>query len=195
MQPGNPRPLVVRMFIGRFGLRTPWRITMFFLLSLLLGAILQYPTRRWPFEVWSLGVLGATWIMARIDGQPFGSFGFGAMHRRRNLLSGLAAGFVALSLLMAALIAAGAFHPRGPDLQGALAARWALHYAVLFAFTALGEESLTRGYAMFALAQRVGFWPAALALSLLFGAGHLGNRGEEWIGIANAVLAGVVFAY
>jgi hypothetical protein len=34
-----------------------------------------------------------------------------------------------------------------------------------------------------------------MALSLLFGAGHMGNRGEEVIGIANAVLAGLVFAF
>jgi len=123
------------------------------------------------------------------------SFGLGGEHRVRNLASGLAAGFVALSVLMALLVAARAFDPRGAEMRGPAVARWALYWAVAFTFTALGEELLTRGYALFALSRGIGFWPAAVVLSLLFGGGHVGNRGEEVIGIVNAVLAGMVFAF
>jgi hypothetical protein len=34
-----------------------------------------------------------------------------------------------------------------------------------------------------------------MLLSVLFGAGHLANNGEEWLGIVNAVLVGIVFCY
>ncbi|SPE38354.1 putative CAAX amino terminal protease family [Candidatus Sulfopaludibacter sp. SbA6] len=206
MQPGNtpepPRPLVVRVFIGPYGLRSGWRLFLFLLLWGAIAAALQFLTHRWlvrilgvDFPVVAVAAAAATWIAARLEHQPFASFGLGALHRLRNLVSGLAAGFLALSLLMALLIAAQAFDPRGPDLHGAQIARWALYWTVAFTFTALGEELLTRGYALFALSRGIGFWPAAVVLSLLFGAGHIGNRGEEVIGIANAVLAGMVFAF
>jgi len=194
-QAGNSRPPVVRVFIGAYGLRSGWGLTLFLLLSAVIAMVPQYFARRSPFGVWSLGVLAATWIMARLDHQPFTSYGLGAVDRGRNLLAGLAAGFVALSLLMGLLVATRAFDPRGPDLHGVASARWALYWMAVFTFTALGEELLMRGYGLFALSQGIGYWPAAVVLSLLFGAGHIGNRGEEIIGIANAVLAGMLFAF
>jgi len=192
---------ISRVFIGPFGLRAGWRLTLFILILGVLGTALglagRIPALRlggiaWPIV---LAVLGATAVMARIDRRPFTSYGLGAVNRWRNLLAGTAAGFLGLSLLMGFLVATGAFHPTGADSHGIDIVRWGLFWTLLFACTSLSEELTTRGYALFALAQGIGFWPAAVAFSLLFGAGHLGNRGEENIGIANAVLAGLVFAY
>jgi uncharacterized protein len=59
----------------------------------------------------------------------------------------------------------------------------------------LSEELLTRGYLQTTLARGVGFWPAAVVLSLLFGAGHAGNGGEAIIGLVSAGTIGLVFCY
>lgn len=200
--PPVPRPLVVRAFLGPSGLRSGWRVFLFLLLWGAVLAALGYLAQRFPVSLWGLNVpvialsaAAATWIAARSEDRPFTSYGLGGAHRARHLVSGLAAGFLALSLLMALLVAARAFGPRGPDLHGSAVIRWGLYWTVAFTFTALGEELLTRGYALFTLSRGIGFWPAAVLLSLLFGAGHVGNRGEEIIGIANAVLAGMVFAF
>lgn len=193
---------VIRVFIGPFGLHAGWRVLLFLLFTAVIAAALQFLTRMplargWgsEFPTFFVSVMCATWIMARIEGKPFWSFGLGPVSRLRNLASGVAAGFLGLSLLMGLLMAASAFHPRGPDIHGVEIARWALYWTGSFLLVALSEELLTRGYALFALSQGIGFWPAAALLALLFGAGHIGNRGEEFVGIANAVLAGVVFAY
>ena len=45
-----------------------------------------------------------------------------------------------------------------------------------------------RGYALFTLATGMGFCPAAILLSSLFGAVHLSNSGEDWIGALSVVL-------
>src|SRR3989454_9403709 len=58
----------------------------------------------------------------------------------------------------------------------------------------LSEEFLFRGYPQYTLARGMGFWPAAVCLSLVFGAAHLGNPGEGAAGAANVVVTGLVFA-
>jgi hypothetical protein len=50
-----------------------------------------------------------------------------------------------------------------------------------------------RGYTLYTLMQLIGFWPAALLLSLVFGAVHYRNPGENWAGLFAAVLIGVFF--
>ncbi len=57
----------------------------------------------------------------------------------------------------------------------------------------LEEEFRYRGYCLFTLASGIGFWPAAVVLSVIFGYGHAGNVGESPIGLVNAGLAGLVF--
>jgi len=206
MQP-QPPPRGVRIFIGPYGLRAGWRFVLFALIVGLLMVALSAGARAvsgWLGTYASAIVhnlvvlaatLGAMWIMGRIEGKPVWSYGFASPNRGRNLAVGAVAGFAALSVLMGLLVATGAFHPTAPVLHSADALRWGAYWAVLFAIVAASEESLLRGYPLFSLAQGVGFWPAAAILSLLFGAGHLGNNGEEWIGIGNTVLAGLVFSF
>lgn len=61
------------------------------------------------------------------------------------------------------------------------------------AFFAVGffEEFFTRGYALYTLTRGMGFWPAAVLLSLAFGALHLHNAGEDWVGALAAALIGL----
>jgi len=64
---------------------------------------------------------------------------------------------------------------------------------IAFLWAALFEESLLRGYLPSTLARGVGFWWAAVLLSLAFGATHLPNHGESPIGILSVVGAGLLF--
>src|SRR3989442_350419 len=57
------------------------------------------------------------------------------------------------------------------------------------------EEFLFRGYALYTLSTGIGFWPAAGLLSALFGAVHLHNPGESWIGGLSAGLIGLFFCF
>jgi membrane protease YdiL (CAAX protease family) len=59
----------------------------------------------------------------------------------------------------------------------------------------LSEEFLFRGYSQYTLARGIGFWPAAVCLSLVFGAAHLRNPGEGIVGAANVAVTGLVFAF
>lgn len=59
----------------------------------------------------------------------------------------------------------------------------------------LGEELQFRGYAQAALTRGMGFWPAAVCLSLLFGGEHLQKPMENVPDIGNIVLLGLFLAY
>ena len=59
----------------------------------------------------------------------------------------------------------------------------------------VSEEVLFRGYALRSLMGGIGFWPAALLLSLIFGAEHLGKPMENVPDILNIVLLGLALCY
>lgn len=58
---------------------------------------------------------------------------------------------------------------------------------MVFLFVGLSEEYLLRGYALYTLAEGIGFWPAVIVLAVLFGIGHSGNPGETRIGLISVV--------
>jgi membrane protease YdiL (CAAX protease family) len=199
---------VINPFLGPHGLRSGWRVLAFLFLTFcfasITGAIAHWLSPKHitkatgdliQYGSFLAAILVALWMMAKLDGRPVASYGLGSSNRARNLLAGLAAGFAGVSLLIVLQIAAGAFQPSGAALHGADAIYWATQSAILFLIVGLSEELLTRGYPLLTLSEGIRFWPSAVIVSLLFAAGHLGNRGEDLIGIANAVLVGLVFAY
>jgi membrane protease YdiL (CAAX protease family) len=72
---------------------------------------------------------------------------------------------------------------------------WGLIHFVLFVLVGLYEEFLFRGYPQAALSKLIGFWPAAIALSVGFGLVHKTNPGENWIGVFSVMLVGLLFAF
>lgn len=194
----------VRVFLGPRGLRSGWRVLIFLLLAFALTVLLglvtphsfNYDLHFFPAELQqAIAAAAATWIMARVDRKPFTAYGLTTSRAGLNLLAGLVVGFTGMSLLVGLLAASGVCRFGPPALAGTAALVWALYWAAVFALVGFSEETLSRGYPMYALAEGIGFPPAALIVALLFGLGHLGNGGEQYIGIANAVLAGLVFAY
>jgi membrane protease YdiL (CAAX protease family) len=57
----------------------------------------------------------------------------------------------------------------------------------------ISEELAFRGYWLFTFARRLRFWPAALFTSAIFGVAHLGNPGENFLGILQVVVTGLLF--
>ncbi len=135
-------------------------------------------------------------VMARVERRPFGAFG---MPWRRALRAefwqGAAAGIGALTVVIFALRATGAIQlsmSSTPALQGAALS---VAYAVVFLLLAMREEFGFRGYGLFTLTELTeltGFWPAALATSVWFAWAHTGSANENWLGIVNVGIFGVM---
>ena len=143
----------------------------------------------------AFGVLLPAILMARIEGKPVDDYGL----PRREAFGkwfwlGGAWGFASITVLMLLLRGVHAFYFGRIVLHGPRALRFALFWAVFFVVVGLFEEFLLRGYTLHTLAQQVGYWPAAVLLSLVFGAIHLRNPGETWIGLLGVVAIGLFFA-
>jgi membrane protease YdiL (CAAX protease family) len=80
-------------------------------------------------------------------------------------------------------------------LHGTAIARWAFLWLALFLVVGFFEEFLFRGYTLFTLSDGVGFWPAAIVLSLLFGWVHRGNPGENWVGVLGVIVVGFFWCF
>jgi hypothetical protein len=78
-------------------------------------------------------------------------------------------------------------------LHGLRIIKFAAFWGVFFLIVAFAEEFLLRGYSLFTLSQAIGFWPAAVLLSIAFGAIHQLNPGEAWNGLVAASCIGLFF--
>jgi len=130
-------------------------------------------------------------VMARIEGRPFGDFGL-PLRRAfgRNFWVGTLWGIASLSVLMLLLRATGAFEFGALQLHGARIWKFAAYYAVLFLLTGFFEDFLMRGYSQWVLSRGMNFWPAAALLSAGFGYIHGANPGEGKTGLVAAGLIG-----
>ncbi|HEX9138806.1 MAG TPA: CPBP family intramembrane glutamic endopeptidase, partial [Steroidobacteraceae bacterium] len=140
--------------------------------------------------------LFASWSMSRIEGRTVGDYGlpwrsaFG-----RYFWLGAALGIVSLTALVGTMRVFGAAHFCGVELRGVNVAKWAIAYALVMALVALREDFRARGYGLFALSRIVTFWPAAILSTAFFSYSHHGNSGEDWIGLANAGLYGLLACF
>lgn len=136
----------------------------------------------------------ATWIIARMEKRPLDDYGIPPRQAfGRRFWEGCIWGFVVLSVILLVLRATGHFRIDSVALTGGALFRYAFGWALVFLALAVNEEFAFRGYLLFTFARRLSFWRAALLLSLLFGLAHLGNPGENVIGILHAFLTGAVF--
>jgi membrane protease YdiL (CAAX protease family) len=130
-------------------------------------------------------------VLARVEGHPFGDFGLPARHAfGRNFWVGTLWGIGSLSVLMLSLRLMGVFEFGQLALHGPRVWKFALYYALLFLATGFFEEFLLRGYSQWVLSRAMNFWPAAAFLSVGFGYVHSGNPGEARTGLVAAGLIG-----
>jgi CAAX protease family protein len=136
----------------------------------------------------------ATWIVSRKEKRPLDDYGiplrqaFGI-----RFWEGTLWGFAMLSAILLILRASGHFQIDSFALTGSAAFRYALGWGAVFLCVALHEELAFRGYLLFSFSRRMRFWPAVLLTSTIFGAAHLGNPGENVLGILQVIVTGLLF--
>jgi uncharacterized protein len=175
---------------------------IFYLLFRIVGLLL-IGTRSLPPQIRStlgevlaaLCAIGATLIAAKLERRKFSSYGFGDRLAAPRFLWASLWGFVALTVFLLGLRVTQHYYFGAPGIHGAEIIKFGFFYLVLFLAVAVFEESLMRGYALFKLSEAIGFWPAVILLSILFGSGHITNKGESTFGVVAAGLFGVVIAY
>jgi uncharacterized protein len=212
----NSSPLVT-VFWGAKGLRAGWRLLIFFAILATLSwiavlisrAAFQMPKGQatakgllaslgwWMNRTRMLGLaslLIASWIMARIEGRRFGDYGLRLKQAFRGAFwRGAAAGFAAITVLLGAMRAIGIFSFGAIGLHGAQTWKYAVLWSVVCLFVGLFEEFLFRGYVQFTLTTGIGFWPAAIVTSTLFGYVHHSNSSETLAGTISAGAVGFLF--
>jgi membrane protease YdiL (CAAX protease family) len=160
-----------------------------------------------PFVVTVL----VTWIMSKIEKRPNSVYGLGRARMLPNFFAGLLWGVTCLSLVVLILWKSGLLGIERRLLFGADVFRYGAIWLLCFLLVGLLEEYLTRGYILFTLTRGIcgiyswlfktrhskalGFWTAAVILSILFGLGHGKNPGESPIGLLSAALASLVFCF
>jgi membrane protease YdiL (CAAX protease family) len=193
------------------GLRAGWRLLVYALFVAGLGfgggiLLLQVvpPLRSLSFSGYLfadeafcfLAVFGAALIMARLERRPAGFYGLPLQGAFGKLFwQGCLFGLIEISVLIGLVFAFGGYSFGSMALAGRELLRWGMLWAIFFILVGLFEEFLFRGYTQFTLADGIGFWPAAILLSCSFGAVHLDNPGEDWVGAASVVTIGLVFAF
>jgi uncharacterized protein len=136
----------------------------------------------------------ATWIVSRIEQRPLDDYGIPPRQAfGKRFWEGMVWGFAMLSAILLPLWVSGHFRIDSVALTENAVYRWGLAWGVTFLFVSLNEEFAFRGYWLFTMSRRIRFWPATLFLSAVFGVAHLGNKGENVLGILQVVATGLLF--
>jgi hypothetical protein len=198
------------IFRGDHGWRAGWRFATFVAVYVVAGKALDPILARIHFPdralTWSslllnclldFGLVSAiAWLMSRIERDPFSSYGLPLVTNAGALLGkGAVWGFIPSALILIPIYLAGGCTFHGLAMHGEQFAFYAVTWG--FAMLALGfaEEFLFRGYALKTLAESIGFWPAAIVLSSLFGLVHLIFKPHEgWIDPISVALYGVFWS-
>lgn len=204
-------PLWKRIFMGPHEMRAGWRLLIYLLMAALLMAGLGWvltaelrhanhgpavaPIRLWLSECLAfLVVVLSSLIMGRYEKRTLGDYGVpakGAFGAR--FWEGIGWGFGSLTALLLILRVTGHFYFGSVVLSPRAILWFGATWAIAFLFVAFFEEFLLRGYAQFTLTTGMGFWPAAILLSVAFAGLHIPNPGENWVGILNVVVIGIFF--
>ena len=200
------------IFMGPEGLRAGWRFVIYVAGFIALRAVVL-PLISRPFlpksSLWVflflecqsfVAALVPALVLSRVEKRPFAAYGLPLKDAfGKSFWAGVLWGFVAITCLLVVLRATGVFYFGGFALHGLRVLKFAGFWGVLFVMVGLFEDFAFRGYSQFTLAQGIGFWPAALLLSLTFGAIHLpqelalGDHPRAWVGIIAAALIGLFF--
>jgi uncharacterized protein len=209
--PSGSRPfLLERIFLGPDGVRAGWRAALYVALFLLfisasarVGGLLHLAALApggtiTPLVLFTqeglatLCAMAAALILGRLERRRFGDYGMPlAQALGKNFWLGALWGLATISALMLVIRTLGGYSFGTVDLPSADLVRYGLEWAAAFLVVGFYEEFFFRGYLQFTLASGMGFWPAALLLSLAFGAVHLRNPGEGPVGALSVFVTGM----
>jgi len=207
---GAPEPRGLGwVVIGSDGLRAGWSIAIFAILMALFSMavalaffklhLVQQNGHISPRSalfgelIPFLAMLGAAALVALLERRRnLLAFNLTGPRRGRHFLSGLAAGFLGLSVLVGALSAGGWLHFGAVALTGAGIAKYAALWGCAFLLVGCVEEGLFRCYLQFTLTRGINFWwalgiEAVICLDLALRA-----RGNGIWGVYAVALLGLV---
>jgi uncharacterized protein len=212
------RSQFANIFMGPNGIRAGWRLLIFVVIFMGLARLAGFTLHRIPaIHAWeeaqpkgtltapqaifdegvgSFLLFIAALIMSKIEKKSFADYGLPLTQAfGKRFWQGIPLGLAMLSILLGIIAALHGFSISGVALEGPAAARSGLLFGIVFILVGFFEEFSFRGYMQATLSSGIGFWPAAVLLSILFGAGHLGNQGEMVIGALMAGSFGLVAAF
>jgi hypothetical protein len=136
----------------------------------------------------------AALIMSRIEHRKWEQYGLPLRFAfRDDFWIGTLIGFLAISTSLFAIFALHGFHLTGLAIHGKTILTATAAWTAAFVIVGLAEEFAFRGYLQFTLTTGIGFWPSAIALSLLFALAHAPNPGETKFGLFSVVCFGMLF--
>ena len=139
---------------------------------------------------------GPTVVMSKIEQVQVGCYGLPIRNAfGKRFWQGMLVGISEISILVGAMAMFGAYSFGSLSFHGAQIFKWGFLWLVASTLIALSEEFLFRGYTQFTLSEGIGFWPAVIVLSILFGLIHKTNPGENWTGVVNIFFTGLVWAF
>jgi membrane protease YdiL (CAAX protease family) len=208
-----------RYFVGPRGIRLPWRLLIYVALSLGLSGLTFLALGRFIsfaglFPEGKRGVIAPAYhlvtygvgfladvlsalLMSRIEGRPFGAYGLTRDRAFGKLFwQGAAVGLLAMTGLISAIYALGGFSFGGLALSGFDILKYGAFWAATLLVVSLTDNFRYRGYLQFTLGNAIGFWPAALTLSMVYAARHLFDLpGQTWSGAISIFLFELVFCF
>src|ERR1700681_1986406 len=200
-----------KIFLNEQGLRAGWRLLLyvvimvvFFLgLKMLLMQFYRSTPGKFSFEsllysemIGFISAFGAAVLMSFLEHRPVGAYGLPVRQAFGKFFwQGVLLGFLEISAVIGLIYAFGGYSFGALALHGPQIVRWAVLWGLCLTFVGLFEEFLFRGYTLFTLSSGVGFWPAAILLSLLFAAVHLQNSGEGLVGVAGVFVVGLLWCF
>jgi membrane protease YdiL (CAAX protease family) len=209
--PPTRRFLLESIFLGPNGVRAGWRAALFVALFLLFvslgGSALRLLRLSVPGPITpsvlgaqetlaALCAIAAALIMARLEQRRFGDYGMPVTQAfGKNFSLGAVWGIAAITALMLVIRAFGGYSFGMVDLSPSGVVRYALEWGAVFCLVAIFEEFFFRGYLQFTLSSGMGFWPAALLLSVAFGAVHIRNPGEGPVGALSVFVIGMFLCF
>jgi len=210
----SPPNLLHRVFLGAKGLRAGWRLLIFFALLIPFEAGIRLTLKHIPFfyrilksgqngvfspqyefvfEIATIvGLFLAAAVMAKIENRNLGDYGIPLRGACGSFFwQGVLWGLLLESIEIVGIYALHGYSFGGLALNGVALAKYAVEWALAFILVGVFEEFGFRGYTLFTLGEGIGFWPAAVVMSLLFGLAHIGNPREDWIGALSVVIFGL----
>ena len=209
---------IENIFMGPKGIRAGWRLLLFIFLMFACLKAEVFTLKHVPgLDAWSkaqdpnmfapavailsegillFALVVSTLVMAAIEKRTYADYYLPLnQFLGKRFWQGVPYGFAMLSLALGLIAALHGFSLGSVALSGSDALKFGALYAIAFLMVGLFEEFSFRGYMQATLGPGIGFWPAAIVLSIMFGAIHLSNLGEAWFGAAMAGSFGLLAAF
>ena|SRR5436190_9823721 len=120
----------------------------------------------------AFGAALATLLVSRFGGWSLSRLGYRPTGALSQLAMGSLFGLTAVIVLVLAIAELGGFSFGTIAMSGSAALKYAVAWLFAFALVGVAEEMDFRAASLITLTEAIGFWPAAVLLSALFGALH-----------------------